>query len=146
MKVYSKKRLISGVLCLTVIVVSLITKIILIRNGDINVIKEIKSIVIGALGVIGSLGMIFTSLNEKSNREAEIEENDERNQLINLHINKRVNKIMFYLYWIGVIVFVLIWSINKNDLVLIPVIVLGFLITINIVSTIIASIYYEKKL
>lgn len=146
MKVYGKKRFIYGIVSLTVIIVSIITKMILIKNGDINIIKETKSFIIAFLGIIGSLGLIFTSLNKKANEEADIEEKDERNQLINLHINKTVNNIMYYLYWIFIMIFILLWCFHKSDLLLIPPIVLGFLISINLIVTIVTSIYYERKL
>lgn len=146
MKTYNEKRLISGLLFLILTIVAIIAEIISMKNGDNNLIINIKNIGISLLALFSSLGLIITSLDKSANNQADIEKNDERNISINLHVNKAVNSIMTYMYWAFMIIFMIIWYKFKTDLLLIPVIILGLLISINFICSIIASVYYEKKL
>lgn len=146
MKIYNKKRLISGLLFLTLTTIAIISQIISMRSIDINLILNIKNIGISLLALFSSLGLIIISLDKNENNKADIEKNDERNQSINLHVNKTVNNIMTYMYWAFMVIFIIIWYNFKNYLLLIPVIILGLLISINFICSIIASVYYEKKM
>lgn len=146
MKIYNKKRLISGLLLLVITTIVIIAEIISMKSGDINLILNIKNIGISSLTLFSSLGLIIISLDKSANNEADIEKSDERNQSINLHVNKTVNNIMTYMYWILMIIFIIIWYNFKTDLLLIPVIILGLLISINFICNIIAYFYYEKKM
>lgn len=146
MKLYNKKRFVQGLLFLVLTIILIITEIISIKDGNLNFIKIIKDSGISIIALCLSIGMILISLDKSANEQSDIEKNDERNQSINLHVNKAVNNIMTFIYCIFMILFMIIWYNYKSDLLLIPIIIFGLLISISFIANIICYIYYERKL
>jgi hypothetical protein len=146
MRVYSKKRFMIGMIFLLLFFVSVFLLVPDLINGNKDIIIIIKRIFIMLLMLFCGLGSILTSINKDENKRAEIEERDERNELVELKSGSIVSRILFYLFIFFEILFILLWYKFNIDTLLIPVIIFGFLITITFILDIVTVIYYEKKI
>lgn len=137
MKIYNRKSFVTALLNLGLCVWLLVLNI---RNG-FNV-KD--SILIFILGTI-SINMLYRSFSKTLTEEDLIEENDERNKLLNAKIESKTFRIVKRIFFIQGILFIVLGIIYEYDFFLGLAIAYCSIIPIGFITEIILSIYYENK-
>ncbi len=138
MKIYHKKNFIIGIaefiLSIAMFAAMFITKTVTVKFIVLNVI-------VFMLGTVH----ISRSLSKSDTAEDIVEENDERNKLISLRINNMRYKILITFIYISVVIGMLSYAVTKNINIVIAILPLLILLCIWFISSLILTVYYEKK-
>lgn len=143
MKIYNKKGFVWGVFWLTLGVCGLVMELFIHPSDFLP--ETVKGIIIYSILVLIGLTGFLRAFSVKATREDFIEENDERNKLINLKSEAKTNRLMLGVY----VLFVIFGGIGfycTEELGWAVVCVVALLqITIWFITSIVTFMYYEKR-
>lgn len=136
MKIYNKKGFIRGLSYLVIFLISLFC--ILFKDSSL------KLLVLSTIIFLFSVTDLSRSVSKTSSLDDITEENDERDRFIIMKSSKKTMDIMIKLNFILTILFMILYGVTKNNILLGAFLVSSSYITINFLVILITNIYYEK--
>ncbi|MBU3107377.1 hypothetical protein [Clostridium gasigenes] len=137
-KIYNKKKFWSGVLSLSLVLMSIVILFLKPKSFDL------KGFFITLFLLLIGISDISRSINIKDTKKDE-QEDDERKYLIELKASSAAFTISQYLLYILFFIGCFSWYITKIEAVLYVTIPLGLMIGINVIIVTITSFYQEKR-
>lgn len=142
MKIYNRKGFIWGIVWT---VLGGLRLLLLVIQPENTTAQLVKGIIVGVVLLTLGLSGFTRALSKQATREDRIEENDERNKLVRLKSKARVNDVMFWtmiaLIVCGVIGYYMTDNIAWAFLAFAPLLQ----VIVYFWSSIILSIYYERR-
>lgn len=141
-KIYNKKKFWSGIVFLLIASISIPGTII--KFDNIDILKSIKHIIMDTFCVLFGLTEVYRSLSCKCTKE-DMQNDDERENLINIKAKSSAFKITFYIFVVITILSIIGLALTKS------IMLVGFFIGIGIVPTIMviveigSYIYHDKR-
>jgi len=138
MKIYDKKKFISSLFWMVLLIVILIS---LITKGF-----NLKKAILLVISFPIYLSDLRKSFSKVALAKEKIEEMDERNQLVD-QLSKAVSFTVIRFFVMGLqFLFLILFGLYKNETLLLIVVVLGLIVFVTFISELISGIYYERKL
>lgn len=142
MKIYNRKGFLWGIVWT---VLGVLRLLLLVIQPEDTTAQFVKGIIVGVVLLTLGLSGFTRALSKQATREDRIEENDERNKLVRLKSKTRVNDVMFWtmiaLIVCGVIGYYMTDNIAWAFLAFAPLLQ----VIVYFWSSIIVSIYYERR-
>lgn len=142
MKIYNRKGFIWGIVWT---VLGGLRLLLLVIQPEDTTAQLVKGIIVGVVLLTLGLSGFTRALSKQATREDRIEENEERNKLVRLKSKARVNDVMFWtmiaLIVCGVIGYYMTDNIAWAFLAFAPLLQ----VIVYFWSSIILSIYYERR-
>lgn len=142
MRIYNRKGFIWGIVWT---VLGGLRLLLLVIQPEDTTAQLVKGIIVGVVLLTLGLSGFTRALSKQATREDRIEENDERNKLVRLKSKARVNDVMFWtmiaLIVCGVIGYYMTDNIAWAFLAFAPLLQ----VIVYFWSSIILSIYYERR-
>ncbi len=137
MKIYSKKNFLSG---LSLILLGIVLTILNILKGF-----RVKSVILSVLCLYFGIGSIIRSMSNKMSKEDMINEQDERNRLIDLKSRSKSFALTQSISFVLMLLFFITGKVWDNEMFTYVGIGLSFSFTISIITEFCTLIYYDHK-
>ncbi|GIN90094.1 hypothetical protein J6TS1_02580 [Siminovitchia terrae] len=138
MKIYSKKKFLSGIVSITMTIVSL--SVLLIKGFDL------KLSILTCILFIFSFVEIRNSISKEKVRNSHLEEIDERNQYVTQKSLSKSFHIMQIVCIGFVVMFIFLYAWMPNELLLGMLLTFAFMVFLSFIIVITTNIYYESRL
>lgn len=143
MKIYNKKGFVWGVIWLALGVCGLAMELFVHPSDFLP--EMVKGIIVDGILVLIGLTGFLRAFSVQATREDLIEENDERNKLINLKSEAKTNRLMLGVYVLFVIFGGVGFYCTEEAGWAVVCVVALLLMTIWFITSIVTFVYYEKR-
>lgn len=138
MKIYSRKKLIRGLVFLIIAILAITSQFM---EGF-----DLKLSILSPLLLIFAYRDMRKSFSKEAVMKGIIEEKDERNQLITNRTNAIAFKIVLIFAMSLELVLIILYGIYKEDMFIPAILTLGTIVTVSFLSSIFSGMYFEKRL
>lgn len=142
MEIHNKKGLLIGIICCGVSIVCFIKD--LVAPSDFTLL-QIKHLLISLLMGLIRLNYISRAFSRKDTAEDRAEQENRRNQMIEVKSNAVSFVILQRVLFAGTILSLITFYFTENLILIAILIIMGLLLTFSWIIEIITSIYYGKK-
>lgn len=141
MKIYNKRGLLSGIVCLGLAVWSIVLDF---GEPDPNAFVQIRDSVLSVILLLIGINSFWRAFSKKATKEDFIEEQDERNKWIEYRSKSKMLDIVYITLFIIMICGVVGFKMTANMVWFAILIIPGFLLGLFVLIEIFVKLYYEK--
>lgn len=145
MKIYSYRHFFAGIF-FTIIGISTIWTTNLTFTDTFDWLELGKSLFFIIFSFLIASYQFYITFSKKGLKEHDLEENDERNQLIDKSVDAMIGKIAYNMIFVLSLLFIILWAILKIDALLWIGAAFSIVYTTLLFISFAVAIYYEKKL
>lgn len=145
MKIYSYRHFFAGIF-FTIIGISTIWTTNLTFTDTFDWLELGKSLFFIIFSFLIASYQFYITFSKKGLKEHDLEEKDERNQLIDKSVDAMIGKIAYNMIFVLSLMFIILWAILKIDALLWIGAAFSIVYTTLLFISFAVAIYYEKKL
>ena len=142
MKIYNKKGLAWGIFWT---VLGVLRLALLVVHPEVQTAQFAKGLVLGIFMLILGVTMFMRAFSKQATREDRIEERDERNALVKLKAQARTSSVMFWTILVFMAAGLIGYLMTENMAYAFVFTVPAVMLIVYFASSIVASIYYERR-
>ncbi|KOC31251.1 hypothetical protein [Clostridium botulinum] len=143
-KIYNKKNFRSGMCFLSIAIMGSIVSFL--KGCDkFSCISMIKSIILNFLLLFMGISYIYRSLNYRYSKE-DIQDDDEREKLLSLKAESSSLSFSTGFCFVFEVILMIAFGITKNNGIIAPLICVGLIFNVLLISPVFAYIYHNKRI